>query len=381
MIKLSREYVGVCLALFFNAFIWGVYYTLSRFYFKAVLNLTFTEYFTIIFLECLPTSLSFIWGFLSDYYGWRKLILPYIITLTPSIMLLSHHEAYVIMLGVFLLSLSTTLITPGVLAYITSYGGSAGRSYAFSSIFTTLGFAAGSIILGVLYSGSRLTRVLTVMLTSGILTFTLLWLFLPERKSIVKDSGKSRSIINYVKVDRSVVVLTSINAMAYLAMEASSTIIALKLFYEVNCNAKIYGLILSTIPCILATMARPLAGVMVEKLSGLRTLPLIYLIYSILYYAMFKTHGLVTIMLWQIPLYAFYDVAILTAISEITSIDKRATAIGFLNAISAIALSFLTLLGRLSDRLGVGNTIMVSCFLLILSSILTLIFYMKGIRR
>lgn len=80
------------------------------------------------------------------------------------------------------------------------------------------------------------------------------------------------------------------------------------------------------------------------------------------------TYGLFMVILWLIPIYSFYDTAIIIAVSDAASSKNKATVIGALHTTS-LAGSLVIIAGPLTDLIGVELVVLLTAILQIIASL------------
>lgn len=343
---------------------WSLYYSVSRPYYTFVLGATYTLILIIASSEWLPGLTSFLWGYLSDRYGSKKVLVLGVLAFSLSLTSIVKLNFIPIVVG--LASLGWASAWPVILAGVTRISGEhVGRGYGFFAVGSSIGWGLGGIVAGVLAEYISIRGVLAI---SGILAgtaYVIAYIILRGydwRYSPTSFSAMMKGPILFVAL--SCIILT-------VGIDYAFNLISVQLYYEVDENLFLYGLFLTSIPAFVGAIIRPVAGIIADMLGGLRTVLLSITMYIAVYLFVAILRGLYLALLWIIPVYPFYDTGFIRLASEVSSKDKRGTAMGVINTSMSIAGSSVFLLGPLTDIIGFANG-MILAAIIAFSSIIPL---------
>ncbi len=333
---------------------WSAYYTISRPYYSNILGLPYSVILIIASSEWMPGLSSFIWGYLGDKIGHKRVLILGLLSFTLS--LVGYVDPMFIPIVVGLASLGWAAVWPIVLASISRISpiSSVGRSYSIFAVGTSLGWGLGGIIGGLLSTILGIREVL-------VLTGLLIGIAYSSTAIILRNTTYTYENISIRLLVRKHLLLLAISSIVLtISIDYAFNLISVKLFYELNENTVMYGLFLTTIPAILGALFRPLAGVIVDRVGGLKSVALASILYTIIYTIASIVRGLLLGVIWIIPIYPFYDTGLVKLASEISRYNERGTIMGLINASNSIAGSLMFILGPLTDILGYTYSMLLS---------------------
>ena len=365
---MNKILILLTIANFMGSLGWSIYFSLSRPYYTSFLNATYSMVLVIASCEWLPGLTSFIWGYLSDRYGVKRVLiigaLAYVLSLVGVV------ELKFIPIVVALASLGWAAAWPTILAGISRISGEyIGRRYGFFALGGNIGWGLGGIVAGLIasYTSLRLTLTLSGLLAG--LAYTLSYFVLSRyewKYTTVRIMGVLKGVLGYVAL--ACIILT-------LGMEYAFNLISVKLYYEVNENVLLYGLVITSLPAFIGAIVRPIAGAITDKLGGAKTVLTAIIMYSLIYLLASFLRGYALVLLWIIPIYPFYDTGFIRLASEVSSKDKRGAAMGLINTSMSIAGSTVFIFGPLTDVLGYTYSMIIASIIASTSLIPLLIVY------
>jgi MFS family permease len=321
--------IGFVLAL--DALSFGVWYTASRAYVRDVFGgEAYAFVILLVAAESLAFTLSPVAGVLGDVYGRVRVALLGVLR-APICVLMAFVDPTFIPVLAFLSSLLSVLFYTNVLGILLGLIRGSGRLYGLITIAAPLGYGVGSIIPGLLEPVGGYKLVFIFLGVVGGLA-PLMLLLAPS------NPGGGGSTLGVVVRTFKTIPLSLILAiiLGNLALTLYWNVMSIKL-YEVTGSLLAFGFIGGFLTTILSTMARPLAGVVVDRFKADLALALVLLAYAIYNTILFYTTGLAFILLWLIPLYPFRDVAQTMALSRRVDQSLQASVAGLLNMLWGLA--------------------------------------------
>ncbi|MFZ8793822.1 MAG: MFS transporter, partial [Acidilobaceae archaeon] len=249
----------------------------------------------------------------------------------PIAVLMAFVDPTFIPVLAFLSSLLSVLFYTNVLGILLGLIRGSGRLYGLITIAAPLGYGVGSIIPGLLEPVGGYKLVFIFLGVVGGLA-PLMLLLAPS------NPGGAGSPLGVVVRAFKTMPLRLILAiiLGNLALTLYWNVMSIKL-YEVTGSLLAFGFIGGFLTTILSTMARPLAGVVVDRFKADLALAIVLLAYAIYNTILFYTTGLVFMLLWLIPLYPFKDVAQTMALSRRVDQSLQASVAGLLNMLWGLA--------------------------------------------
>jgi len=321
--------IGFALAL--DALSAGVWYTASRAYVRDVFGgEAYAFVVLLVAAESLAFTLSPVAGVLGDAYGRVRVALLGVLR-APIAVLMAFVDPTFIPVLAFLSSLLSVLFYTNVLGILLGLIRGSGRLYGLITIAAPLGYGVGSIIPGLLEPVGGYKLVFIFLGVVGGLA-PLMLLLAPS------NPGGGGSTLGVVVRAFKTIPLSLILAiiLGNLALTLYWNVMSIKL-YEVTGSLLAFGFIGGFLTTMLSTMARPLAGVVVDRFKADLALALVLLAYAIYNTILFYTTGLVFMLLWLIPLYPFRDVAQTMALSRRVDQSLQASVAGLLNMLWGLA--------------------------------------------
>ena len=268
------------------------------------------------------------------------------------------------------------LAWPSILAPVLSSQSNIGRRYSSFMIGSTIGWSLGSISMGFLYSlgGSFL-----VLIAAGLFylsSYIIFVYFFPREYDTIIDT--STKLKEFKKLVRTLLPLLIAISLATFSIELAFNVMAVKLHSEISFVLKnygvsdkgleyiLYGFLYGGLVTLLAIPVRIIAGILVDKYNPI----LIFMITTVAYIAyiwgLTLSRGLLTVIIWQIPLYPFYDISIYASASHYSPLTIKASSAGAVMAAQSIGGLAMTFMGFVVDICGLllTATIMTICLVL-----------------
>lgn len=358
-------------ASFLHVMAWGMYFAISRFYIVDNLGGGYAALMILAAVEWGAPATSILWSRLVDVVGREKLVLLGASgAMAFALMAFVREPQSFIALAAYA-SLAWGAAYPVILTPVLG-SSSPGRSYSLFSIGNTLGWAAGSLAMGVI-EGVSSPKI--VFLASSALygaAYALFYTLLPRDtksfRSTVDEVSKSFSESPY---------LFAAVVLATMGIELGFNIFAVKLRHVVEELAKpfeanlVYGLLYGFTPSLLSIPTRVLAG----RLADCRDPSLLLLSAEVAYIAYFvalyTSSGVATMIVWQLPIYPFYDVGLYATVARSSPNYVKPRAIGATLTAQSVGGSLIALLSPIANSYGVDACIYAICISLALSSTLT----------
>jgi len=222
---------------------------------------------------------------------------------------------------------------------------SLGREYGVFTMGSGVGFLIGSLITGLLYAVGGLWLVYTVMAVLIAISYIIYYVYYTsssEEHSYSLSSGLIK-LLKYILIVLCLVVLSRELLYAHAPIKINSELEALAPGYSEWLYYLLYGVVFSG-GTVISPLARILAGKFVDKYGSTRTLILAITGYIALYWSFTKTSGITPLLLWQIPLYSFFDTALNTHIAKLLPRTLHIQGFALATTFMAIGGSLVTLL-------------------------------------
>ncbi|MEM0056940.1 MAG: MFS transporter [Candidatus Geothermarchaeota archaeon] len=307
----------------------GIYYAYSRPYLVDALGQEYGLLFSLLAAEFIPSITLVILGLLGDLLGRRALIIfgiPRLISysLIPSVPI--AFMPILVGVSVFLSSIAGV----GSMGVVLEAGRGRGSFYANITTSYGIGWSIGGLIPGL---ASKLARSETSFLIAGLLcsmSSTILYLSSPP--TVLRRLNAREFKTALIRTSRFLASITLTTASLSMFYSAISLVI----YAEIR-DLLIYGVFIASLSVIIGTATRPLAGLLVDKFNCIYIYSITLGLYGVLSYAILHSPCFVKLILWQIPLYPFRDVAQTMAISRGFPMELQSTAYGLTLTANALA--------------------------------------------
>ncbi len=342
-----RILVLLALANFMGSLGWGIYYSVSRPYYSDVLGATYTMIMIIASSEWGPGLTSTLWGYLGDRYGRNKILpfgaLAYALSLVPLVPL------QLVPIVVAVASLGWAIAWPSILAMVSLLSSEehVGKSYGYFAVGGSLGWAVSGLLVGLLKPllGFRIVLLLTGILagTAYIIAFMV---------SRVRGEIGFETVNVFRELRGSLLIVAIIQILLTLGFDFAYNLFLVHFYSDIGSDILVYGLVVTSLPAFIGAILRPLAGSIVDKIGGIKTIALVILAYSLDFIGLSHARGIYSVILWILPIYVFYDTGMIKLASEVSGREKRGTAMGVVNTGMSLAGALTFTLGPLADKLG-----------------------------
>jgi len=221
-----------------------------------------------------------------------------------------------------------------------------GGEYSAFTVFSGISYFAGSLSAGLFYALGGVGVVYTTTALLLVASFTLYYAYYTPSSTSSGESpagGGLVGVLKYTLTAICVFVLGRELLFAYVPVKINRELEALlpssgDLAYYV-----VYGLVYSG-GALVSPLARVLAGRLVDKYGPRGVLAASISGYALLYWLFAETSGVVPLVLWQVPLFPLYDVAVNTHIARLLPRELRVQGFALLTAFTALGGSLVTLL-------------------------------------
>ncbi|MEM0026229.1 MAG: MFS transporter [Zestosphaera sp.] len=358
---------------------WGLYFSFTRRYIGVELGGGLQAIMLITGLEWGFTLFAVVAGKLVKHVGDKNLVLLGISGTIPFLLALSSQEPLTLSIILSFSALSWALSWPSILTTVFSSSSiSPGRAYSYFTVGTGVGYSLGSSIMGLFYSIVGPEGLFIIIAVTYFLTYLIFIVFFPKEttqaelkvsESSTSDWGLRRFLIVLLALSLTVFSreLLYVVAPSKLSLELENILDTSSEWLEYL----LFGIVYGGFTALLSIPARIAAGRLTDKYNPLTLFSMTTLAYMLVYWALVKSEGLLTLLIWQIPLYPFLDTAINTYIAK--QIPKEVMTAGFGVTIFFNALGGLMLLPLLAnpgldtDFLGYVVTIATTLSILLVS--------------
>ncbi len=367
---------------------WGLYFAFTRFYIVTKLGGGYTALLFLTGAEWGLPALSIVWGALADKYGRRKFVM---LGASGALAFAIAAQIREPMLFVAILSYASFawgLAWPSVLAPVLTPTESVGRRYSVFMVGSTLGWSLGSSAMGFLYNLAGPRGVLFMAALLYACAYALYTAFFPREYERSERAGAS--FAEFRKLAVLMLMLLIAIALATFGAELGFNLMAVKLEHELSMvlgnacedvKAVLYGFLYGGITTLMGVPARIVAGRIADRWSPLRLFIAVDLGYVAYIAGLVLSHGIVTIILWQIPLYPFFDVSVYASTSRYAPPELKASVAGVTLAAQSLGGLAVAFAGPLSDILGPDIAATIACIALLLSAITATVFSIERAAR
>jgi len=326
---------------------WGVFYTFTTRYIAVELHGGTLSIYVFTGASWFFTLFSLLAETVARILTERKALLLGVLVIIPLILGVQITEPITVALVFASTSIPWAITWPVVLKVVFSRRRRGlGREYGAFTVFSGWGFMAGSLLAGFLYAtgGVVLVYAVTALLVS--MPFIIYYTYYTPSSSVSKTSI---SIISPLKILR--YTLTAI-CIFVLSRELFLTQGPVKINRELETLLPaqgewvyyvLYGLVYSG-GALISPVARVVAGRLVDKYGSRSVLAATFTGYTLLYWSFIKTSGIIPLVLWQIPLFPLYDVAVNTHVAKLLPSPLHIQGFALVTAFTATGGSLVTLL-------------------------------------
>lgn len=324
-----------------NTFMWGVYFSFTRRYLAVELSGGTRAVLLITGLEWMFVFFSVLAGKLGSYLGGRNLVRLSSLGFLPLVVATTTRDPNLLALVLSLTSLTWSISWPVILsAVFSSSRGRYGWAYSVFTLGTGLGWSAGSVAMGFIYSAGGPVLVFSTCSLLYLASYLIFSEFYPRSAEPLSEEprGSLREVgrLWYVLVPYTLLVLSRELYYSIAPVKLSSELAKLLKGSPESLQYVAFGVAYGGITAILSIPARIACGKLADRHSPLVLLVASSLAYLASYWGFVLTEGLISIAIWQLPLYPLVDTAVSVELARSTSGSGRTTALGVSLAFSAL---------------------------------------------
>ena len=308
--------------------VFGMYVVGSRDLVKQVLGNDYGFISFLVAAENIPAIFSVVAGGLSDVLGRRGLILLGFAGV-PALALMFVAPVSIIPLLAGLYVTFWTISIPSVMGTLLDRTRSSSMHYSIYAMFGSMGWGLSGVLAGFL-AGAFGDRVVFVVAA------TLLGVGLVSAY-VTHPGGGGGVSAREVLAGAKLVLLPLLAAAASIAAaDGFYGVFSLKL-RDIAGSSEVFGLLYTTLPALIGVFARPLAGLMTERLGALKSFFCVVVSYAIVLPLMAITSGLAAVVFWVLPLWPFLDQSMVMLISRSLPGRLQGLAAGVVNTAYSLA--------------------------------------------
>ncbi len=366
---------------FLHSTAWGLYFALTRIYVARDLGGGYTLLMTLAAIEYATPLSSILWGILADKLGRKTFVIVGWSGFLPLALLGFIRDPYLFVAVAALPSLAWAAGWPSIVSPVVSRP-RIGFSYGMFMLGSSIGWGLGSILMGLIYwvTGSAYL----VFVAAGIFYFMAYAIFYYNYPSRVPSDRLDYKTLKAL-FKTMLPLLAAVMIMA-LGVDWSFNVVSVKLEDRVrtlleevwgSSNLRdvrlMYGIFYGGVTSLIGAPARIIAGKIVDKWGGVKTLIVTSISYALLFQGIIRTTGLVSIILWTVPLFPFYDTSIYSAASALAPQRYKASVAGAVVTAQSIGGSLVFLVGGVTDKYGELAAINIAT-MIIIATIVPLMF-------
>lgn len=344
---------------------WALYFTWSRIDLKVRKGSSYSELLLLISAESLSGLLSLIWGYLGDKVSRRGMIKLGLLSVLPMMLLGYSSNSLFFITFATLANILYLIAQPSVMALVVAEKERSGRRLGMFNGVGSLGWTVGSLLTAYLSNtwGSR-----GVYLASSLLIGLSLLSFLKYYP--VEYLRKDGDIGAFL---RKLPLLSTGVALAYIGIIGSSTVLSIKLYYELGMNEALFALFYGALPSILGAGVNVVTGIFADKVGGVIVTLISMIAYAVIFPLLYSVSGMIMGVIWVIPVYPLLYLGIGKMYSDMASPEYKATAMGAVSTTLSLGGIGAGVIGPLVDCFGQAFSILVSVMLILLGALVTLL--------
>jgi MFS family permease len=329
------------LAAALGSFMWGIYFSFTRRYLSVELGGGTRAVLLITGLEWVYAFFAVLAGRLVGALGGRNLVRLSTAGFLPLLAATALRDPNLLALVLSLTSLTWSISWPAILsAVFSSSRGRYGRAYSIFTLGTGLGWSAGSVAMGFIYSAGGPVLVLS---TCSLL-YLLSYLIFSELYPVGAEPRSEDPREGLREVRRLWYILVPYTLIAF-SRELYYSVAPVKLSVELakllrnppeDLQYVAFGIAYGGITSVLSIPTRVVCGRLADLYNPLLLLVASSFAYLASYWGFVLTEGLVSIAIWQLPLYPLVDTAVSVGLARSASGSARTTALGASVAFSAL---------------------------------------------
>ena len=292
--------LGFSLSMLLSNLSYGVYLVLSRDLVKTLLGNNYGFITLLVAAETLPLLLSALGGGLADMIGRRRILLISIIGALP-LFLMGLTSIYYLPILASIYMAMWSLAWPSITGALLHATGSSGRSYGFYMMWATIGWGIGGPLGGVLEQviGAQATFYLSGFIYA--LSAIIPYIVFPEH--VTGGTAHIREILMGARL------------ALYTFIAGSLVFAGLNLFFgsyalrlrQIAGSSSFFGVVYTLFPAIIGAIARPLVGILSDKIRPVYVALLGAVIEATLIVLLYISWGWIAILIWLVPAFPFID--------------------------------------------------------------------------
>ena len=329
------------LAATLSTFMWGIYFSFTRRYLAVELAGGTRAVLLITGLEWLYVFFAVLASRLGEVLGGRNLVRLSSLGFLPLLMATLLRDPYTLALVLSVTSLTWSISWPVILsAVFSSPKGGYGWAYSLFTLGTGLGWSAGSIAMGFIHSAGGPVLVFTACSLLYILSYLIFSEFYPREVELPPRAprggfGEVRRLW-YIFIPYTLLVLSRELYYSVAPVKLSLELAKLLKDYSESLQYIAFGVAYGGITAVLSIPTRFICGKLADRYSPLLLLVTSSFTYLASYWGFVLTEGLLSIAIWQLPLYPLVDTAVNVGLARYTSGGSRTAALGASLAFSAL---------------------------------------------
>ena len=344
---------------------WALYFTRSRIDLKVVMRSSYSELMLLITAESFSGLLSLIWGYIGDRVSRRGMIKLGLLSVIP-MMLLGYSSGS--LLFITLAALANVLYSiaqPSVMALVVIEKEKSGRRLGVFNGVGSLGWAVGSLLMA--YLSNTLGSSVVYLVSSLLMGLSLLVFLVNYPASHIKREGSVRTFL------RKLPFLAIGVSLAYIGIAGSSTILSIKLYYELGMNDALFALFYGVLPSVLGASVDVMTGIFADKVGGVIVTLISMISYAAIFPLLYMVTGILMGIIWVIPIYPLFYLGVGKMYSDMASPEYKATAMGAVSTTLSLGGMGAGLIGPLADHFGQAFSVAVSAMLILLGALVVLL--------
>lgn len=368
------------LATFLSSIAWGSIYSFTTRYLAVELGGGTDSVILLLGLSWVFTLTGFTAGRVASLIGERRAILFGSLSILPLIVSMYTRDPFIIAFAIsttaFPWVISWSIILKLVMS--TSEPRKAGSRYSMLTIGTGLGYFMGSLIQGLAYGIYGALSVYSLALSLVLASHLIYYYHYPTSMGVYSERAKSAEVKTFSIINRIILPLLSVTFIVF-TREFLYSLAPVKLDHSIKeiinigsgwMEYAIYGLVFSG-GALVSPFMRLVSGWLVDKYGSLTIYTTSIVSYTLLFWSFNYTHGLLPIILWQIPLFPLLDTSMNVYFAKLLQKDEMVTGYGILNSFIALGGALVTPLYLLG-----GINPLIACLIATASSSISLLLLM-----
>ncbi|MBE9391741.1 MFS transporter [Fervidicoccus fontis] len=281
-------------------------------------------------METIPGIFSVFAGGISDKIGRKKIIFFSGLMSSIFLILLSKVQLSQLPIFVFLFMSFYTMFYPIIFGISISKSKGSGYSLSKFLFFNSFGWSLGGILPGLILNLWNL-NILYIIAAILIIIASVITVISYNEKEYQDPTVTLTDFKNEIKKAIPFLFPLILGSAGFYML---NSIMSLRLFISVN-NILLYGIFYNTITGLLSSIARLIAGKAIEKIHPYKVTFSSFFSYLILALLMEKANSTLTILLWLLPIYPFFETSSYYVLGRMIKTTFHSTASGlFTTAVS-----------------------------------------------